>query len=372
MIEIILKKDTRRHDDKTSEGKPYIELFSEPRLMQCEIENGKICRMHLCSPENQRIPDGIQNILLESCKRNDIDAAKKAIEKGAYAADCRDDSRSCFGYAAESGSVELCRLLIEDDAGIKYGEDWQAVFYAVRNPDIEVLKYILIQDITLDLVTDFVSDDLPMTVLDYAKYVDNQEAVKILLELKVPTFQELKDWCFQSAKLKIRISEMGMSDWDMHIYGACEETDYLDGHISKSQLCFSMEMEDCVYFVVPFFLKYFKKSFDPYLGDNLVTFEYADNALEKIRNFCEMLKYDFNNPEVQKILDGAFSASCYIDWEGRCSVISWHFSDAEEKQLWKVKKQYLLDFYQEFCQKFEAVLTAARESGDCYIIFAGP
>ena len=82
LIEIILKKDTRRHDDKTSEGKTYIELFSEPRLMQCEIENGKICRMHLCSPENQRIPDGIQNILLESCKRNDIDAAKKAIEKG--------------------------------------------------------------------------------------------------------------------------------------------------------------------------------------------------------------------------------------------------------------------------------------------------
>ena len=105
LIELVLQKKTPSYDPYIYKVKPDFHPFMEPRLLQCEIENGKISKMHLCSPDNQRIPDNIQTILLESCKHNDFNAAQKAIEAGAYAGNCKDDSRSCLEYAAESGSV---------------------------------------------------------------------------------------------------------------------------------------------------------------------------------------------------------------------------------------------------------------------------
>ena len=71
LIEIVLQKDMHSLDHYVYKEKPNFYPFQEPRLLQCEVENGKICKMHLCSPDNQRIPDNIQTILLESCKNND-------------------------------------------------------------------------------------------------------------------------------------------------------------------------------------------------------------------------------------------------------------------------------------------------------------
>lgn len=374
LIEIVLQKDMHSLDHYAYKEKPNFYPFMEPRLLQCEIENGKICKIHLCSPDNQRIPDNIQTVLLESCKNNDFNAAQKAIEAGAYAGNCRDDSRSCLAYAAESGSAELCQLLVEDEAGGMYGGfDCTIIFYAVKNPDIEVLKYFLtLDDITLDFVSDFAENDIPMTVLDYARYLNNQPAVEILKKINAPTFQELKDWCFSSAKLKIRISEKSMDGGDMSIGGVCEEVnEYAGLHCGNSEMYLWMSLEDCFQFIIPFFLEYFTRPFEAYLEDNLVTFENAEKALTEIHKICDLLDNDFDNPVVQKILEDTYPTS-YIEWEGRCSFMSFHLSDAEAKQLWKVKKQYLIDFYREFCQKFETLLIRAKEAGDCYISFVGP
>ena len=362
LIEIILQKN---HEYYT--GKNCTCIFDEPRLLQCEIENGKICRMHLCSPDNQRIPDNIQTVLLECCKNNDFNAAQKAIENGAYARDCWDGFRSGLDYAAEYGSVELCRLLVENEADYR----WQTVFYAVKNPDIEVFKYFLSQDITLDSVSKFAENNQPMTILDYAEYLNNKAAADILREIKAPTFQELKDWCFSSAKLKIRISEKDIYGDDMTIYAVGEKINYLEYHTGNSDMCLGMELEDCCYFVIPFFLEYFTTPFEAYLEDNLVTVENAGKALIEIRNFSYLLDNDFDNLKVQKILDETYPTS-YIEWEEHNRPITFYFSSAEEKQLWKTKKQYLIDFYREFCQKFETMLLKAKEAGDCYITFVGP
>jgi hypothetical protein len=366
MIEIVFQNNF-----PSNESYDYLHLFTEPRLLQCEIENGKICKMHLCSPDNQKIPDNIQTALLESCKNNDFNAAQKAIENGAYAGTCYDNSRSCLEYAAETGSVELCKLLIDDEAEYKYGTGWQSVFYAVKNPDVEVLKYFLTLDIILDSVSDFVEDNRPMTILDYAEYLNNEAAVEILQKIGVPTFQELKDWCFLSAKLKIRISEKDIHGDDMTFYAVCEDINYWEYHTGKSDMCLGMELDDCCKLVIPFFLEYFQNPFEEYLEDNLVTFEDAEKALAEIHNFCELLTNDFDNPKVQKILDKT-SPTSYIDWEGHNMLISFHFSRAEEKLLWKAKKKYLIDFYQKFCRKFEMMLIKGEEAGDCYITFVGP
>ena len=378
LIEIVLQKDMHSLDHYVYKEKPDFHPFMEPRLLQCEIENGKISKMHLCSPDNQRIPDNIQTILLESCKNNDFNAAQKAIETGAYAGNCEDDSRSCLEYAAESGSAELCRLLVEDEAGGMYdGFDWRIIFYAVQNPDIEVLKYFLtLDDIALDFVFDFAENDIPMTVLDYARYLNNQPAVEILQKINAPTFQELKDWCFSSAKLKIRISEKSMDGGDMSISGVNDDvvndfTEFTGLRCGNSEMYLWMSLEDCCQFIIPFFLEHFTRPFEEYLEDNLVTFENAEKALIEIHKFSVLLDNDFDNPAVQKILDGIF-LSRYIDWEGQCNSITSYFSSAEEEQLLKAKKQFLIDFYQEFCQKLETLLIKAKEAGDCYISFVGP
>ena len=372
LIEIVLQKDMHSLDHYVYKEKPNFYPFMEPRLLQCEVENGKICKMHLCTPDNQRIPDNIQTILLESCKNNDFNAAQQAIANGAYAGNCEDDSRSCLGYAAEFGSVELCRILVEDESEHKYGLGWQTIFYAVKNPDIEVLKYFLTLDITVDSVSDFAVEDQPMTILDYAEYLNNQAAVEILRNFNVPTFRELKNWCFTSAKLKIRISEKRMDGGDMSIGGVCEEVnEYAGLHCGNSEMCLWMDLDDCCQYIIPFFLEFFTKPFEAYLEDNLVTLENAGKALTEMRNFCDLLNNDFDNPKVQKILDKTYPTS-HIEWDGHSSIISFHFSDAEEKQLWTAKKQYLIDFYEEFCQKFETMLIKAKEAGDCYISFVGP
>ena len=371
LVEIVLQKDMHSLDHYGYKEKPNFYPFQEPRLLQCEVENGKICKMHLCSPDNQRIPDNIQTILLESCKNNDFNAAQQAIANGAHAGNCEDDSRSCLGYAAEFGSVELCRILVEDEAEYKYGFGRKAVFYAVKNPDIEVLKYFLTLDIIVDSVSNFVVEGQPMTILDYAEYLNNQAAVEILRKFNVPTLRELKDWCFTSAKLKIRISEKDIHSEDMAIYAVGDEINYLGFHTGKSEMCLGMELEDCRDFIIPFFLEFFTKPFEAYLEDNLVTLENAGKALTEMRNFCDLLNNDFDNPEVQKILDKTYPTS-HIEWDGHNSLISFHFSDAEKKQLWTAKKQYLIDFYEEFCQKFKTILIKAKEAGDCYISFSGP
>ena len=372
LIEIVLQKDMHSLDHYVYKEKPNFYPFQEPRLLQCEVENGKICKMHLCSPDNQRIPDNIQTILLESCKNNDFNAAQQAIANGAYAGNCKDDSRSCLGYAAEFGSVELCRILVEDEAEYKYALGWEAVFCAIKNPDIEVLKYFLTLDIIVDSVSDFVVEDQPMTILDYAEYLNNQAAVEILRKFNVPTFRELKNWCFTSAKLKIRISEKRMDGGDMSIGGVCEEVnEYAGLHCGNSEMCLWMDLNDCCQYIIPFFLEFFTKPFEAYLEDNLVTLENAGKALTEMSNFCDLLNNDFDNPKVQKILDKTYPTS-HIEWDGHSSLSSFHFSDAEEKQLLTAKKQYLIDFYEEFCQKFETMLIKAKEAGDCYISFVGP
>ncbi len=346
--------------------------FQEPRLLQCEIENNKICKMHLCSPDNQRIPDNIQDILLESCKKNDFNAAKEAIANGAYAGMCSDRDRSCLDYAAQSGSVELCRLLVEDEAEYIYGTGWQAVFFAVENPDIEVLKYLLTLNPKLDTVCEFTEEEIPMTVLDYAEFLNNHAAIKILRELHAPTFQELKDWCFNEAKLSIRISEKYFYDDDMSITGVGEKVNEYTGlHLGASKMCLWMELENCCDFIIPFFREYFTKPFEAYLEDNLVTFENAEKALAAICTFCKLLMDDFDDPFVQTILEKAY-LSMNIEWEERSSTMSFYFSEADRKQLWKAKRQYLIDFYQEFCRKFETMLADAKEAGDRYISFVGP
>ncbi len=103
----------------------------------------------------------------------------------------------------------------------------------------------------------------------------------------------------------------------------------------------------------------------------MVTLENAGKALTEMRNFCDLLNNDFDNPKVQKILDKT-SPTSHIEWDGHSSLISFYFSDAEKKQLLTAKKQYLIDFYEEFCQKFETMLINAKEAGDCYISFVGP
>jgi hypothetical protein len=372
LIEIVLQKDMHSLDHYVYKEKPNFYPFQEPRLLQCEVENGKICKMHLCTPDNQRIPDDIQNTLLEAVKKNDFNAAQQAIANGAYAGNCEDGSHSCLEYAAESGSVKLCKLLIDDEAEYKYGLGWEAVFYAVKNPDIEVLKYFLTLDIIVDSVSDFVVEDQPMTILDYAEYLNNQAAVEILRKFNVPTLRELKDWCFTSAKLKIRISEKRMDGGDMSIGGVCEEVnEYAGLHCGNSEMCLWMDLNDCCQYIIPFFLEFFTKPFEAYLEDNLVTLENAGRTLTEIRNFCDLLNNDFDNPEVQRILDKTCPTS-HIEWNGHSSLISFHFSVAEEKQLWTAKKQSLIDFYEEFCQKFETMLIKAKEAGDCYISFVGP
>jgi hypothetical protein len=132
-----------------------------------------------------------------------------------------------------------------------------------------------------------------------------------------------------------------------------------------------MDLDDCCQYIIPFFLEYFTQDFEAYLEDNLVTFENANKALTEIRKFSDLLDNDFDNPKVQKILDKTYPTS-HIEWDERSSLVSFHFSVAEEKQLWKAKKQYLIDFYEEFCQKFETMLIKAKEAGDCYISFVGP
>ena len=163
-----------------------------------------------------------------------------------------------------------------------------------------------------------------------------------------------------------------MDGGDMSIGGVCEEVnEYAGLHCGNSEMCLWMDLNDCCQYIIPFFLEFFTKPFEAYLEDNLVTLENAGRTLTEIRNFCDLLNNDFDNPEVQRILDKTYPTS-HIEWDGHSSLISFHFSVAEEKQLWTAKKQYLIDFYEEFCQKFETMLIKAKEAGDCYISFVGP
>ena len=375
LIEINLEKNALCClDKKTSSEKLNFYPFLKERLLQCELKDEKIWRMHLCSPENQRIPENIQSVLLESCKRNDFNAAKKAIENGAYAGDCRDGAgRSCIFLAAEFGSVELCRLLMEDDAGIKYGDDWLTVYYAINNPNIEVLKFLIQQNVSLDVVCDFMKMKLPMAPLDYARYIHNEAAEKLLQDWNAPTYEEMKEWCFHDADLKIRLSEEQMDGGDMSMRPASEEVDeeYSWFHIGKSKQILWMELDDCWDFIVPFFSEYCSTEFGSYGEENLIVLGEARKALPKIRKFIELLEQDFDNQQVRDIL-GKRRATSFIEWGERSSMCGWYFSDKENFLLWKAHRYSLIVFYREFCEKMEAMMDDAEKCGDCYICFEGP
>ena len=366
MIEMVLQKDMHSLDHYVYSKKLNFHPFLEPRLLQCRVENGKITEMHLCDPENKKIPENIQAELLECCKRNDPVGAAAAIRSGAYAADCRDEQRFCITYAAESGSVELCRLLIEDEADIRF-MCWDTIFYAVKNPDIEVLKYLLRQGAPIDVVTCFADDDL--TPLDYARHLRNEAAEKILLDSGAPTLEELKEWCFHTEDFRIPLSEKG---GEMSFCSVGDEiNEYVGLRVSHSNLCFWMELEYCCTFVIPFFIKYFPKQFEPNLEDNLVTLEDAKKGLQEISDFIGLLKNDFDDPKVTKLISHEHPCS-FIEWGERSSLVSWHFSEEEKLLLWKAHRSSLIAFYRELHTKMNAIIAQAKSCGDRYITFVGP
>ena len=367
-IEIILQKKTHscRHHSQTQ--KPDFQPFLEPRLLQCKIKNGKISEMHLCSPLERKIPKNVQEELLSSCKRNDFDAAAAAIGNGAYAATCADDRRPCLSYAAESGSADLCRLLIEDDADFQT-VDWETIFYAVTNPDVEVLKYLLRQGAPADVVGRFTEDNLPMTPLDYARYLHNHAAEKVLQEYSAPTLAELKDWCFRTGDFKIRLSDRRLDGGDMFIGAVGDEVD--GRHIRHSTSCLWMELEHCWALIIPFFRQYHQGDFEPYLDDNLVTLGDAEKALRGIRDFIEVLENDFDDPQVAEILSH-ITPAFFIEWGKRSRLVAFSFSEEEDFQLWKAHRSQLTAFYREFCAKMESFIEEAKGCGDRFIDFVGP
>ena len=368
MIEMILQKDMHSLDHYVYSKKLNFHPFLEPRLLQCRVENGKITEMHLCDPENKKIQENIQTELLECCKRSDLVGAATAIGNGAYAADCCDENRYCITYAAESGNVELCRLLIEDEADIRI-MCWDTIFYAVKNPDIEVLKYLLRQGAPADVVTCFADDNHPMTPLDYARHLRNKAAEKTLLDSGAPTLEGLKEWCFRTEGFRIPLSEEG---GEMSVCGVGDEIiEYVGLHVSHSKLCFGMELEYCCSFVIPFFIKYFPRQFDPYLGDNLVTFEDAEKGLREISDFIGLLENDFDDPEVTKLISHEHPCS-FIEWGERSSLVSWYFSEEEKLLLWKAHRSSLIAFYRELHTKMTAIIKQAKSCGDRYITFVGP
>ena len=367
IIEMILQKDMHSLDHYVYSRKLDFHPFLEPRLLQCEIENGMIRRMHLCSPENMKIPAGIQEILLKSCRDGDLEAAREAIKKGAYAWGCRDNERSCLSYAAESGSADLCRLLAEDEADFKI-MDWNTIFYAVKNPNAGVLEYLLRQGAPTDVVTRFADDDHPMTPLDYARYLRNESAEKLLVEAEAPTLDELKNWCFNTAGFRIPLSESG---GEMSISAVGDEVNESTGwHVGQSESCLWMELENCCAFVIPFFIKYFSKRFEPYLEDNLVTLDDAGKGLGEISDFIGMLENDFDNPKVTKLISHEYPGA-FIEWGERSSLVGWYFSDEDRLLLWKAHRGALIDFYRELHTKMNAIIAEAKKCGDRYITFVG-
>jgi hypothetical protein len=369
MIEIVLQKDMNAFDSGVRFKRENYYPFWEPCLLQCQIEHGKITKMILCSLQEKKIPDNIQQDLLESCKRNDFNAAKEAIEKGAYAQNCMDkNGRMCISYAAEYGGVDLCNLLIEDDAGIH----WDVVFFALKNPNIEVLKYFLQLNVKTDVVTRFEDNFHPMTPLDYARFLHNQSAEKLLLESKAPTLEELKEWCFQTSKFKIRLSEKHMDGGDMSISAVGDEIDDFVGmHYGKSTMCLWMEHQDCCNLIVGFFLPFFKEKFETYCEDNLVSLDDAQKALLDIRAFCVQLDINFDNPKVTEFLSDTYPTT-YIEWEERSNMIGCYLTKKEKLHLWKTHRHSLIDFYREFCEKMETMIEQAKQCGDQFITFVGP
>lgn len=208
-----------------------------------------------------------------------------------------------------------------------------------------------------------------MTPLDYARNLRNGSAEKLLVESEAPTFDELKEWCFKTAGFKIPWSDKG---GEMSVCGVGDEVNEYGGlRVSHSNLCFGMELEYCCAFVIPFFIKYFSREFEPYLEDNLVTLDDAGKGLGEISDFIGMLENDFDNPKVTKLISHEYPGA-FIEWGERSSLVGWYFSDEDRLLLWKAHRSALIDFYRELHTKMNAIIAEAKKHGDRYITFVGP
>ena len=189
------------------------------------------------------------------------------------------------------------------------------------------------------------------------------------MESEAPTFDDLKNWCFKTAGFKIPWYEKG---GEMSVCGVGDEVnEYAGLRVSHSNLCFGMELEYFCTFVIPFFIKYFSKQFEPYLEDNLVTLDDAGKGLVEISDFIVMLENDFDNPKVTELLSHECPGS-FIEWGERSSLVMWYFSDGEKLLLWKAHRSALIDFYHELYTKMNAIIADAKNCGDKYISFVGP
>lgn len=105
---------------------------------------------------------------------NNREIVKYLIEKGVDANSCREDGTSILMIMAEDNNDDLCNLLLDKGANIKYGDDKG---YTAAFGEVETIKLLQEKDLSLNIC-----DNYGMSVLSIASKYGNNDVVKYLLD----------------------------------------------------------------------------------------------------------------------------------------------------------------------------------------------